>query len=62
MLWLTAENVGFAGGGDALTSPETTKDLEQNGDTNTVPKETTIMGSTNRELAGQRIQEESLLS
>ena len=39
----------------------TTKDPEQNGDTKTVPKEST-MGSVKHELAGHRIQEESLLS
>jgi hypothetical protein len=37
------------------------KNPEQNGDTNSVPKETT-MGSAKREFAGQRTQEESLLS
>jgi hypothetical protein len=45
------------GGGHAVTSPRTTKDPEQNGETNTVPKEST-MGSVKRELAGQRTQEE----
>ena len=44
-----------------MAIPWTAKDPEQNGDTKTVPKEST-MGSVKHELAAHRIQEESLLS